>query len=234
VCSASSYEPIAGEYYESTHVTSRNFDAADKEYLRSKRGLLSGAGFILDVGAGRGGVCELLRVQPSRVIQVDISRQMLALGSREASRARVQADALQLPFRDGAFAVVAALLFDPFNRRCLYQEVGRLLRAGGYFLGTLPTQLWGETLRRLRGYSTAKARFVTQAGQILDRDSLLISERRLRTRLEEAGFAQIDIRNIALQGRAGRVSPDIVLPARALGLDPDNLEIILAFTAKKD
>src|SRR2546422_135622 len=112
--STSSYEPLAAEYYEDRHITSRNFDAATLAFLRLYPPTLPDKGLVLELGAGRGGSARYLGVRSERIVQCDISPSMLRVIPREACLGRVQADALHLPIRSASVAIVAAFLYDPY------------------------------------------------------------------------------------------------------------------------
>jgi len=93
----------------------------------------------LDVGTGTGDLAlELCRQGASVVVGADFSRQMLDAAWRKASAtsspvAWVLADALRLPFPDGAFDCVtsAFLLRNLADLRTGLAEMARLLRPGG-------------------------------------------------------------------------------------------------------
>src|SRR4029453_6683308 len=107
------YDALASEYYDTSHKTSRNFDAATQEALRSLK-LTLPDGLILDVGCGRGRCCEFLHVSPDRIVQLDNSIEMLKVVPREPAMLKVVHDAEELPFPYGEFATVAAFLCDPY------------------------------------------------------------------------------------------------------------------------
>ncbi len=71
-------------------------------------------GLILEVGCGRGRSNEFLKVPSNRIIQLDSSREMLALSDRESCCLRVLADATSVPLFDQQFSGITGLLVDPF------------------------------------------------------------------------------------------------------------------------
>lgn len=228
-----SYEFLASEYYEPRHITSRNFDAATSEYLRRTACDMPPRGWVLDLGAGMGAATKYCGISASRIIQSDIALHMLRLEPRGKSAARVQADALALPFKDQSFAAVTAFLFDPFNSPPLYQEIFRVLSSRGRFLGTLPHPDWGFTLRNLRGYQINRSRFLTRTGEIIDRPSLLMTQSEIAELLDSAGFTNIRIHSIKLHSDNDAVSPDIADPAFILNTTPYELPILFAIQATK-
>ena len=96
-------------------------------------------GLALDVGTGTGDLAlELCRQGASAVVGADFSRQMLDAARRKASAtsspvAWALADALRLPFPDGAFDCVtsAFLLRNLADLRAGLAEMARVLRPGG-------------------------------------------------------------------------------------------------------
>ena len=97
-----------------------------------------GHGRILDIGGGSGMVSRVLVAEPgTECVCIDISLPML----KHSPVPSVQADALQLPFRDGAFdLVVAAAFFHhlPGKEPQLLKECRRVLRSGGRLIGYDP------------------------------------------------------------------------------------------------
>ena len=117
-------------------------DGADAEYTEQIVPLLaehvSGAADVLDVGTGEG---QLARVASEagagRVVGVDPSWGQLAEAGRRGGRpVYLRAEAVALPFPDGAFdAALACLVFEHIEGvDAAIAEVGRVLRPGGRFL----------------------------------------------------------------------------------------------------
>ncbi len=229
----SGYDSIADEYYLQRHVTSRNFDAATLAYLAQNAVTAPAAGLALDLGAGRGRLTEYLRVPAARIVQVDISLPMLTLRCREASIGHVNAAAQQLPFRSGVFALVGAFLFDPFNETRLFGEVARVLKSGGFFIGSLPHFLWGTTLRSVKAASPSEATFLLQDGRRYVRPSSLSPDEDLRMTLGDAGLLVRSMVSLTLPRTVTDVSPDVELPARALGVSVYDLPIVQCFVAAR-
>src|SRR3954452_980695 len=103
---------------------------------------------LLETAAGTGvGTRALARALPAgtNIVATALNRPMLALAAARMETAEVtwqQADALALPFDDGAFDAVACqfgAMFFP-NRAAAYREAGRVLRGGGRFV----LNVWGR------------------------------------------------------------------------------------------
>jgi SAM-dependent methyltransferase len=230
--SSSSYEAIADEYYHSRHITSRNFDDATLSFCRKRRLPLPSNGFTLDLGAGTGCAAKYSGVEPSRIIQADISETMLLTSPRESCLQRIRCDALSLPFSASAFSAVMAFLYDAYNKPELYHEVRRVLRQGGVFVGTLPHFLWGMTLRRLLGYRENTATFLTESGYPLRRDSFLMTENQIEQELRRAGLTMLETHDLYLPRYVVRVSQEILVAASHLELSPYALPIVSLVLAR--
>jgi len=141
------YDRIASEYYLPEHQTSRNFDRTAMAALASVRALVPRDGLILEVGSGRGRSCELLEIDPRRVIQLDNSVRMLEVEPREDCALRVLHRAESLPFLNDEYACITAFLCDPFLGLEFLGESHRVLRKGGFLIATTPAYEWGAPLR---------------------------------------------------------------------------------------
>ena len=224
--SSNSYDLIAREYYLPRHVTSRNFDIATRSYLEIRGCKLPSHGPILEIGAGRGNASSYCGINPDRVTQADTSLGMLLVSPRDPCIARVSADGLTLPFRNGVFKAVVAFLYDPFNMPHLYHELARVLEPGGAFLGSLPNYEWGKSLRQLRGYSIDKARLITASGEMIERDSHLMSGREIESHLRQAGFGNVEIADASLPHGDYTISTDVIDPAREVGASPFDIPLL--------
>jgi SAM-dependent methyltransferase len=91
---------------------------------------------VLDLCCGQGNVAEALAIRGCNVTGADFSPAMLELARRRCPDAAfIEADAQDLPFRDGQFDVVVSnvgVCHVPDQRRAL-AEAKRVLRHGGRF-----------------------------------------------------------------------------------------------------
>jgi SAM-dependent methyltransferase len=120
------------------------------EWTRRARELLvellgRGPGRCLDLGCGTGVFVPLLVEQAWAVVGVDLSADQLRVAQErvgDVAESLVQADASALPFEDGSFDAVAAVLVhtDIDGYDLALREVARVLRSGGRFVhvGTHP------------------------------------------------------------------------------------------------
>jgi len=104
-----------------------------------------GPGRCLDLGCGTGAFVPLLVEQAWTVVGVDLSADQLRVARERVGdvvESLVQADASALPFGDGSFDAVAAVLVhtDIDGYDLALREVARVLRPGGRFVhvGTHP------------------------------------------------------------------------------------------------
>ena len=180
------YDALAGEYYDRSHKTSRNFDHTTREVVDAWRDRVP-EGLVLEVGCGRGRSGEFLGVEPERVVQLDNSRAMLDLVDRERAAVRIVHDAESLPFPDGEFGAVTAFLCDAFLGLNFLCEARRVLRPGGVLCGTTPSFEWGSSLREHLSLDLMTTRFLLRGGAEVRVPSLLYPAAQLREMLIHAG-----------------------------------------------
>jgi len=138
------FSRIAGRYDLLNHLLSLNIDRSWRRALVEQSGLAAG-GRVLDVCAGTGDVAIAFAdcAEPSEIVCVDLSREMLEIGVEKARRRKlegvvrfVEGDALRLPFGDGRFDAVSIA----FGLRNLpdyaagIAEMKRVLAPGGRLL----------------------------------------------------------------------------------------------------
>ncbi|MGO4958526.1 class I SAM-dependent methyltransferase [Luteococcus sp. Sow4_B9] len=115
---------------------------------------------VLDIGCGAGAMGRELEL-PGRIV-VGLDRSAAELRHASGPGPFVQGDARALPFADGSFDAVVSVLelavIHPTGR--LLDEVQRVLRPGGVFVGLVPTlrplnprdmRVAGQLTRLLRG-----------------------------------------------------------------------------------
>ncbi len=116
-------------------------EGADAEYTEQIIPLaaehLAGATSVLDVGTGEGQLARVAAGAGARVVGVDPSwGQLTEAALRGGGPVYLRAEAVSLPFPDGAFdAALACLVFEHIEGvDAAIAEVGRVLRPGGRFL----------------------------------------------------------------------------------------------------
>jgi ubiquinone/menaquinone biosynthesis C-methylase UbiE len=230
---ATSYDDIAQEYYDSKHITSRNFDAATLAFFTKWKCPIPKDGLVLDLGCGCGKINYYCGIANDRIIQFDISEKMLNLNPRERCKEKIHGDAMALKFQSNTFAGVVAFLFDPFNKPKVYREISRILLNRGIFIGTLPHHIWGKKLRKIRGYSIDRARLVKKDGKIFESDSFLMDDEKIENCLIKAQLNQIESHDLCLPKSEKKISKDILDPAEASGVSPHKLPIVKLIIARK-
>lgn len=229
----SSYELIADEYYDHTHVTSRNLDSATLEFCNDFNFEMPSEGLVLELGCGKGCSGKYCKVESKRIIQLDISRSMLRLDPREDCIQRILGDALKIPFKSSSFSIVTAFLYDPYNKDDLYMEISRVLKPNGVFIGTLPHSQWLLTLRKEFGYPLDKTKFLTNNNIFLEFNSFLSSDEEIKTKINLAGFKKVRLYEIYLPKGTKKISPDIEISANKLGIDVNTFSILTLIMARK-
>lgn len=233
----SSYEIIADEYYDDIHLTSRNFDTSTFHYCSGEKYSLPSEGLVLELGAGKGNANKYFQIQPNRIIQTDISRSMLSIQPRENCLLALTCNALDLPFIEESFSIVIALLYDPYNKPILYDEIYRVLKRNGIFIGTMPHYIWGSTLRFLLGTKQDIAKFRKYRSSVVDHivelNSYLMDDERLSQVILQSGLEIMKLQDLFLPENIQAVSPDIIAPARSLNLTPFTIPVVKFIMARK-
>jgi len=147
--------------------------ASDREHwwFRSKAAFIAtalrrtadgppGGGWLVDAGAGAGGVTALLGWAPERVAVLEGNAALVGQARRAPRLAGVQAEVGDLPVGDGAAEVVCLLdviehLVDPLPA---LREAARILGPGGRLVVNVPAHRWlwsaaDESLGHIRRYS---------------------------------------------------------------------------------
>ena len=165
---------------------------------------------LLDVACGTGDVVRAFATAPAvpeRIVGLDFSWQMLGLADRRPVRGGlfIQGDALKLPLADGSVTLVTCA-FGVRNFQNLsvgLKEMWRVLRAGGRAVimdFSVPRLSWIRKLylfyfnRLMPRLATLISRDSTGAYRYLPRSVLSFpSSEVIRTSLQEAGFAQVEV-----------------------------------------
>lgn len=108
---------------------------------------------VVDLGTGTGNVLQFLN-HSRLLLGIDIADQMIKSARVTNPGAElVQADALHLPIKTDSVELITAIGLSEYTKdiKSLFQEAGRILKNGGYFLMTYsPSGLW-TGLRLLLG-----------------------------------------------------------------------------------
>lgn len=231
--SNSNYEPIANEYYDSDHTASRNFDAATLDFSKKFDFNIPSHGFVLELGAGKGCTGKYCKIESYRTIQIDISKTMLLLNPREECFQKIISDALKLPIASSKLSAVTSFLYDPFNKQELYNEVYRVIRDGGVFIGTLPHFKFCTPLRGMIGYHKNKTRFFTKDERLVELDSFFMNDFEIRQIIKRTGFSSLQMYDLYLPSFVQEVSKHVYIAASAHGLDVYNLPLVKLIIARK-
>ena len=156
-----------------------------------------GHGRILDIGGGSGMISRMLITQPgTECVCIDISLPML----KHSPVPSVQADALNLPFRDGSFDLVMAAAFFhhlPGLEPQLLKECHRVLRPGGRLVGYDPN---GHCLQNRLFMAKNSLRL-----RVFSPDELPVMPERLGRQATDASFGRFEhfvfsFRNLKITG----------------------------------
>ena len=211
-----SYDRIGREYYDGAHATCRSFESATQSFLRDNQLILhdiNTSGMLLDVGSGKGMASHYLGPITGNLIQLDASSTMLS----QAEGAKVRGDALTLPFGDESFDTISAFLYDPFNVEKFRQEIARVLKPGGVFIGTLPSFQWASTFRYSQDFRnteiTNNTFFTLQDGARVEEPSFVQRDVDIEYALWQVGFDRVETFGIPASYVDGRPSHSITSTA---------------------
>lgn len=164
---------------------------------------------ILETAAGTGVLTEALHaaLPDAQIIATDLNPPMLEQAAQRVNAARVrfqQADALDLPFADGSFDLVACqfgVMFFPDKVRG-NSEARRVLRDGGRYM----LVIWDRVDRNLATHSAGAAvakLFPDDPAAFYERIPFRYHDRAvIEDDLRAAGFDHIDFETVELRSRA--------------------------------
>src|SRR3954451_1743139 len=164
---------------------------------------------ILETAAGTGVVTEALhRALPdAEIVATDLNMPMLDEAKQRVGGANVtfrQADALELPFDDQSFDLVACqfgVMFFPDKVKG-NTEAHRVLRHGGHYLLVIWDSIDRNLATRVAGGAVAKL-FPDDSAAFYERIPFRYHDRTLiESDLRAAGFATVEIETVELRSRA--------------------------------
>ena len=161
-------------------------------WFRSKGSFVAGAlrrshidrdGFLVDIGAGAGGVTTILGWRPDRFVTLDGAEVLVRIGQQRHAHLGLVGLGEHLPLRDGGATVVTLLdviehLDDPVTT---LREAARVLADDGVLVVTVPAHesLWSgadELLGHVRRYNRQVLReHLTAAGFTVERSTHVFS-----------------------------------------------------------
>ena len=227
------YDKLAAEYYEPFHKTCRNLDAATAAALRHHAVSIPPTGCILEVGCGRGRSQEFLGVDATRIVQLDSSRQMLALTERENCVLRVLADATSIPLFDQQFSAVTGFLVDAFIGLDFFSEAFRLLSPTGTLVFTTPAAEWALSLRQSSQSDVDSARFITKNKNVVIVPSTVLKREKIAEMLSYCGFKSIAIHQEPLPKEVNDISPDVEKAAWTMRTTSFEFPLVYLVVARK-
>lgn len=222
------YGLIGDEYYDASHITTRNFDAAISAFLSAHPPAVQTGCRYLEVGCGRS---RLNRLGKSvQLVLMDLCRPMLQhslVSGLNSTSTPLLGSAFALPFRGGAFRSAFSFLADPFFHPTYLSELRRVLIPGGHILQIVPSYDWGATLRSSRGLPIYLSHFFRGSREAFG-PSFLIRKAEIDHLLRSAGFTQVHVTDTFVPKSVpiDKISPDILIPAKLRGVEAHELPIL--------
>lgn len=229
------YDLIAQEYYNERHITSRNFDLTTISAFKKMQIIIPDHGLVLEFGAGRGRANQFLNIKSNRIVQSDLSEKMLSIADREECLLKILCDATDTPFFDEQFSLSCAFLCDPYYSLEFLIEAYRITKTNGYFIATLPSSTWGNSLRDEINIRRNETKFLTDTKQEIFVPSFLATKEQILSDLHLAGFKEkyIDIFSWKLPEEVTSISPHILLSAELQKMSPYSIDLIDIVIARK-
>lgn len=235
------YNRVAREFDSVHRITTSNFHQMSRDFFESKvkSWVYSDkvSGTVIDIGSGRGFLLDILRRHiRGRIVCLDISSEMLLAEEYQILGAlRVEGSAFALPFESNAFSLACSSLADPFLNSKSLREVRRVLRKGGVFLFSIPTNLWAKALRAVVGLPNVTTTFKISSGEEVLTISLTYSENGLRGLLSQSGFEITDFQTAYgkdLNGYGYPISPAISTVSETFNIPMDRLPVLYLVEAR--
>jgi ubiquinone/menaquinone biosynthesis C-methylase UbiE len=175
----------------------------------SERAAAFGPAKILETAAGTGVVTAALAeaLSEAEIVATDLNQAMLDVAAERVTAANVsfrEADALDLPFDDETFDLVVCqfgVMFFP-DKVAGNAEARRVLRDGGHYLVAIWDEIESNPLSDL-AHRTMQGLFPDNPPMFMKRGPFSYGDpARIRSDLQEAGFADIRIDTIELKSRS--------------------------------
>jgi SAM-dependent methyltransferase len=194
---------------------------------------------VLEVAAGTGVLTRALAaaLPAAEIVATDLNQPMLDAAPEVPGVSWRQADAQRLPFADGAFDAVACqfgVMFFP-DRVAAYREAHRVLTPDGRFVFATWDGLAGNDFAAVMAGAVAGC-FPDDPPSFAERIPHGYHDPRLIVReLREAGFARVELEQVAHPGRAPSAAAMAVgfcrgtpVGAEVTERDPSRLEEVVA------
>ena len=165
-----SYDRVAVQYADTIgeELTGKPLDRA----LLSMFSELAGDGVVADIGCGPGHITRYLSDKSARIIGLDLSPTMCAIGRRTTSLPFGSADMTALPLANASLAGIvcfyAVIHLNAADRAAAYSEFARTLAPGGYALLSFHTRDEDVPAGGSRGFSEWWGIEVTLTFRFLD------------------------------------------------------------------
>ena len=229
------YNAFAADYYSDAHVTTRNFDYATMAFLSrfDLFGQDATAATVVDFGAGKGRAHEYISsIRSSYIVEIDSSIEMLRLDRTERIDAKICADASITPIRNNFADLSLSFLFDPFNTKDFMNEVRRITKDGGKFLGTLPSSNFATSARNAAGIDESSTVFTDEAGRRHMVRSYVPPEAETKQRLHESGFEFVSVYSLPCAAFGPEPSAHIIRAAAEHKTSLSDFGVVSLFIAR--
>jgi len=146
------YNKLANEFTEEKRKTTANFHQLSREFFQMAiNRYLKEGDVVLELGPGRGWLRENIEFPNVIYKALDIAERM-----KEFNKDIMIGSAEHIPLSTDSVDIVIASLADPYLYEGVLFEISRVLKKGGFFIFSTPSNEWAVNLRGKSGKSEFK------------------------------------------------------------------------------
>lgn len=224
------YTKLSKEFTDEKRVTTKNFHDLSADFFKnflSER--IQSPSSVLEIGAGRGWLRKNFD-WPANVNYFcsDISQEMI---NNCNERKKHTTSVRFMPFSNGVFDYVIASLADPFFYPEAICEINRVIKLGGLFVFSIPSDMWAKALRK---DDLNQTRFYVNENPI-DVYSFTYERKEMISMLNDCGFECIEYNRVLGKSltKGDTISPAITEAAKNISTSIEKLDILTTCIFRK-
>ena len=225
------YSLIADEFTEEKRVTTHNFHMLSIDFFQ---GIINrfpkNEPSILEIGPGQGWLRKTCLWPSIKYDIVELTREMAGHNMADNT---IIASVANMPIPSHTYDVVLSSLGDPYFYPAALCEICRVLKPGGLFAFSLPSDQWA---RALRGDADETTTFISESGQAAQTYSFVFPREELENLLIDCGFEIIQLDSLkgsVITKTKEPISPALTKAAENCGVSLEALDIVTVCLCKK-